>query len=63
MPTDRVIRIEAVRFDPLDGTFAGTAILRAPGGTVHRRRLTAPGDPAWTHDTAVSALAEQAHNT
>jgi hypothetical protein len=59
MSSRRVIRIEGVRFDPLVARFEGTAILRRPDGALVRRRLTAPGDPAWSHCHAVRALSRR----
>jgi hypothetical protein len=56
MTRRRVIRIEGIRFDPLDARFEGVAVLRGPDGGLTRRRLRAPGDPAWSHCHAARAL-------
>jgi hypothetical protein len=60
MHRSRVIRIEAIQYDALSSQFEGTAILRDPNGAIIRRRLSAPGDPAWTHGHARRALTRQA---
>jgi hypothetical protein len=60
MTDPRLIRIEGIRYDPLDARYRGTAVSRDVNGLLVRRRLSAPGDPSWTYGRAVKTLTRQA---
>lgn len=56
MTDPHVIRIEAVRVDPLEARAEGVVVRREADGLVSRRRISIPGDPVWTTGQAEAAL-------
>ncbi|KIT15391.1 hypothetical protein [Jannaschia aquimarina] len=60
MPRQRLVRIERVRLDPLEGLAHGIAVLRAPEGSLDRYPVAAPVAPEWSFERTLDALGRAA---